>query len=131
MLGMSNRLVIIVVAFAALAILGFGIWRQQKRLPELQKNYVPLSTKSVTPPPNLGKGGSSPLDFAALFGNLKPAKQQCFREKLGEERLNQILGQGTYIPSPEDNAVFGECLLAGATFVESATSSPAEPPPSP
>ena len=128
---MRDRFIIALVGLSALAILGFGVWRQQKRLPELEKNYVPLSTRPAPPPGLGGKGGSSPLDFAALFQNLKPAKQQCFREKLGEERLNQILKQGTYVPSPEDNSVIGECLLAGAAFVESATAVPSQSSPSP
>ena len=122
---MNNKLVIGIVVLATLGIVGLAVWQQQKRLPELEARRPP---PPVTPPPGLlnknkdGKSQSGPLEFGALFANLKPVKQACFREKFGEERLKQILANPAFVPSPEDNGVIGECLLAGATFQESATS---------
>ena len=120
-----HKLIIGIVVLATLGIVGLAVWQQQKRLPELEARRPP---SPVTPPPGLmgkdGKSQSGPLDFAALFGNLKPAKQECFREKFGEERLNQILANPGFVPAPEDNGIIGECLLAGAMFQESGTSTP-------
>ncbi|MDO8558307.1 MAG: hypothetical protein Q7S09_03925 [bacterium] len=124
---MSGKLIIGIVIMSTLGIVGLAVWQQQKRLPELEARRP---APPVTPPPGLlgkdGKNQSGPLDFAALFGNLKPAKQECFREKFGQERLNQMLANQAFVPAPEDNSIIGECLLAGATFQESAPSTTTE-----
>lgn len=121
---MNDKLIIAVIGFATLSIIGLAVWQQQKRLPELEAKRPPKQ-EQFTPPPGLGNDGKgSPLEFASLFGNLKPEKQQCFREKFGEERLSQILQNPTFVPSAEDNGIIGECLLAGATFEDSAATSP-------
>ena len=112
---MKDKIIIIIVVVATLGILGVAVLQQQKRLPELEAKRPP-TRDFVTPPPGIGEGQGGPLEFASLFQNLKPAKQECFREKFGEERLGQILENPVFIPSPEDNSIIGGCLLAGATF---------------
>jgi len=119
---MNNKLIAVILIAATGGILGLAVWQQKKRLPELEAKY-PKASGQVTPPPGLGKGGTNPLEFASLFQNLKPAKQECFREKFGEERLAQILKNASFVPSPEDNGIIGECLLAGA-IMENSGSAP-------
>ena len=113
---MNDKIIIGIIVAATLGIVGIAVLQQQKRLPELEARRPPAP---VTPPPGLDEGKASPLEFAKLFENLKPAKQDCFREQFGEERLNQILNSPVYTPSEEDNSIIGQCLLAGAVFEES------------
>ncbi|MDP3963565.1 MAG: hypothetical protein Q8Q39_03650 [bacterium] len=127
---MPTKWIIGIIILSTAGIIALAAWQQQKRLPELEARRPPPQESVPAGLLNRDKDGNAPanpLEFAKLFENLKPAKQECFRELFGEERLNEILKGETFIPSPDDNAIIGECLLAGATFVESGTSTPAEP----
>jgi hypothetical protein len=120
----SDKIVISVVVVFTLGVIGLAVWQQQKRLPELEARR-PKVSEQVTPPPGLfdkdgkAKSQSNPLEFASLFENLKPAKQECFREKYGEARLNEMLKNPSFVPGAEDNRIIGECLFAGTTMEES------------
>ena len=120
---MNTKILIAVLIASTLGIVGVAVWQQQKRLPQLQAQY-PSRQPNVAPPPGLGKGEQNPLEFASLFQNLKPEKQQCFREQFGEERMMQILANPLFTPSQEDNAIIGECLFRGTTFQEAPGTSP-------
>jgi hypothetical protein len=55
-----------------------------------------------------------PLDFASLYANLKPAKQDCLRQGFGD-RLQAMLGAHTALSalSAADNQIIGGCFLSG------------------
>jgi hypothetical protein len=122
---MHDKLIIGMVVFATLGIVGFAVRQQQKRLPELRALHPSMSPVASIPASaaNLGKNNASPLEFANLYKNLKPAKQECFREKLGQQRLDVMLEKGSLILSAEENGILGKCLFAGTTFTDSASSS--------
>jgi len=120
---MHAKITILILIASTLGIVGVAVWQQQKRLPQLQAQY-PSRQPDTPPPPGIGKGEQNPLEFSALYQNLKPEKQQCFREQFGEERLAQILANPLFTPSEQDNAVIGECLFRGTTFQEAPGASP-------